>query len=85
MYYGRGRELKRLYEQIHDASLPPRRRLAADRTRAKIMDQLRDRRLMGLRERLIKATQAGDQLEQHRITAQMRDYLGEDRETGAYM
>jgi hypothetical protein len=80
--YGREGELYKLDRQRKDASLPKQRRQAADRAFKKIAAQLADKQLMAQRIRLIKAAQAGDELEQHKITRQMRDYLGEDQETG---
>lgn len=59
--YGRQTTLKRLKERRDDYSRHPFHRMQADRAIKKIIAQLRDRKLMRLRERLIKATIAGDQ------------------------
>lgn len=77
MNYGRERDLYDLHRQMHDTKLPMWRRKAANRTFVQIQDQLRDRRLMGLRESLLKANAANDKLYIWKITNQMKDYLKE--------
>lgn len=80
--HGREGELYKLDQQRKDILLSKDHRQAADRAFKKIASQLADRKLMDMRMRLIGAARAGDELEQHKITRQMRDYLGEDQETG---
>ena len=80
--YGRDGELAKLNRERQDVLLPMQRRRAADRAYRKIANQLRDKKLMGMRMRLVGAARAGDAREQHKIQMQMRDYLGEDKETG---
>lgn len=82
--HGRHGELTRLNRERNDITLPKHRRLAADKAHAKIVGQLRDKKLMSLRGRLIRASQGRDIIEVARITAQMKDYTKEDRETGHY-
>lgn len=58
--YGRLTTLNKLKERRDDAQRHPYRRMQADRAIKKIVAQLRDRKLMKLRERLIRATLYGD-------------------------
>ena len=80
--YGRTGELERLNNDRNDPKLPKFSRLQADKAHFKIVEQLKDKKLMRMRERLIYANQAGDMHEIDKIQKQMRDYTGEDRETG---
>lgn len=80
--YGRDGELAKLHRDRNNPDLPLITQRAAHKAYVKIASQLRDRPLMEMRLRLIKAASAGDEQEQRKITMQMRDYLGEDRETG---
>lgn len=79
---GRGGEMVRMNRERNDVRLPRWRRRDADKALYKIASQLKDKRLMRMRARLIKASQAGDEPEIIKITRCMRDYLGEDQETG---
>jgi hypothetical protein len=81
---GRHGELMRLNRERNDVTLPKHRRSAAAKAHAKITAQLKDKKLMALRERLIRAAQAGDPVAIAKITAMMKDYAHEDRETGHY-
>lgn len=74
--YGRMTTLKRLKAARDDYSRHPIRRMQADRALRKIMAQLRDRRLMRLRERLIKATKYGDQRAAWKIENEILAYEG---------
>lgn len=65
--YGRLTTLNRLQAARDDVSKHRFSRTQADKAIRKIVAQLRDRQLMRLRERLIKATQAGDHHEQWKI------------------
>lgn len=80
--YTRAGELAKLNRDRNNPDLPKFVRLQADRAHAKITEQLKDRKLNEFRERLIRATRAGDQKEARKIELQIRDYTGEDRETG---
>lgn len=82
--YGRDSELIKLNNTRNDPTKSNAVRLKADKTRQQILDQMRDKRLMGMRLRLIQASRAGDVIEMAKISAQMKDYLNEDRETGHY-
>lgn len=82
--HGRQGELKRYNQERNDFNLPARRRSAANKAHAKIAGQLKDKPLMALRHRLLAAGHAKDDYEIAKITAQMRAYLKEDRETGHY-
>lgn len=72
--FGRLTTLNYLKERRDDARRHPFRRLQADRNIRKIVNQLRDRRLMGLRVRLIKAQQYGDLHNVWMIENQLRAY-----------
>jgi hypothetical protein len=74
--------LKRHSRDRNNVNLSPSVRLAADKAYKKIVAQLNDKHLMSQRERLIRASQAGDARAIDRISKQMRDYLKQDLETG---
>lgn len=79
---GREGELAMLNRDRNNHELGPFTRMRADRAHARIVKQLKDKKLMAMRERLIKAAKAHDELEQHKIQLQMRAYTGESNETG---
>lgn len=81
---GRESDLHRLNRIRNDVTQPRYRRLSAAKAHAKIVAQLSDRQLMALRERLVRASMAKDLEAANRITRQIRDYEGADRETGDY-
>lgn len=78
--YGRLSTLNYLKERRDDARRHPYRRMQADRAMRKIVGQLRDRNLMKLRERLIRANAYGDSraifLIENQIRAYERDFAG---------
>lgn len=78
--YGREHDLEKLNRQRNDHHLGPKTRLGADRAHTKINRQLRDKYLMRLRSRLLKATIAGDHQAVGKIELLIRDHLGEARE-----
>lgn len=80
--YGRAGDLAKLNADRNNLHLPDIARLRADKAHAAIMEQLKDKKLMSMRERLINATRAGDQYEARRIELAMKAYRKEDRETG---
>lgn len=82
--HGRGGELTKLNTVRNDYTKPRFIRKQADEAHAKITTQLKDKTLMGLRDRLIKAARAGDAREQAKISQAMKAHTGEDRETGLY-
>lgn len=82
--YGREGQLENLNRVRNSPGKQKWVRRKADEAHTKIARQLKDRKLMAMRERLIKAARAGDALEQAKITQQMRAYEGQDRETGLY-
>lgn len=47
-------------------------------TYKKIQSQLHDKKLAGMRERLVKATKAEDKVEMWKITNQIKDYAKEE-------
>lgn len=80
--YGRAGDLAKLNADRNNTSLPKIVRQRADKAHGQIVEQLKDRELMGLRERLIRAAQAHDTEAQLKIQMQMREHTGESRETG---
>lgn len=80
--HGREGELTKLNSVRNNPDKPVFIRKQADEARTKIANQLKDKRLMGMRHRLIQAAQAGDAREQARIAQAMKAHSGEDRETG---
>lgn len=80
--YGRTSDLARLNRDRNNTHLPKVVRNRADKAHAKIVEQLKDRKLMGLRARLMKATKAGDMDVARKIEMEMRAYLKDDQETG---
>lgn len=80
--YGRAGELTRLNKDRNNPSLSRFQRKMADEAHSKIVEQMKDKRLMRMREQLIRATRAGDLEAANKIQLRMRDYLGESPETG---
>jgi hypothetical protein len=80
--YGRAGELVRLNKDRNDYTLSKIVRQRANEAYVKISHQLKDKKLMSLRLRLIRATKARDMTAAERIQLQMRDYLKQDMETG---
>lgn len=72
--YGRYTTLERLRKVRDDPLKHPFHRWQADQSIGRILRQLESRPLMRLRERLIKATRAGDYHESWKIELLMRDY-----------
>lgn len=77
--HGREKDLLRLNKQRNDPYLSHYVRRMADQAHVVIVSQLRDRTYLSLRERLIKATQAGDQVAIAKIELLIRDHQGEDK------
>lgn len=80
--YGRAGELKRLNNDRNNYSLPKFVRKQAAKAHAIITKQIKDKKLMRMRLRLIGAVKARDEHEIHKIEQLMRFYLRQDRETG---
>lgn len=78
--HGRLTTLNKLKKDRDDYTLHPFNRLQADKAMHKIIDQLNDKELMSMRERLIQATRAGDLKEVWKIENQMRDHEGKETE-----
>lgn len=74
--YGRLTTLNLLKQVRDDYTKHPFTRMQAARSIAKIKEQMRDKNLLQMRERLIKATQAGDQHEVWKIENQIKAYEG---------
>lgn len=72
--YGRKGTLKYLDKAISNSKLYEPTRQQAERAKENIIKQLKDKKLMEMRARLIRATRAGDQVAVDRIERQMRAY-----------
>jgi hypothetical protein len=73
------------HKKIRDDPRQPReRRYAADKAIQKILAQLKDKKLVGMREQLVGAHKAGDEKAIISVTKQIRAHNGEDPETGLY-
>jgi hypothetical protein len=75
--FGRQTTLNKLKSVRDDHTKPSFRRIQADQAMSKIIDQLKDKKLMALRESLIKATQAGDTHAAWKIENQIKAYEGQ--------
>jgi len=80
--YGRTGDLERLNKDRNDFSLSRFVRQRADMAHCEITNQLKDKKLMSLREQLIRAARSHDPEAEQRIQRQMRQHTGEDKETG---
>jgi hypothetical protein len=80
--YGRTGDLRKLDNDRKNMSLSKLLRGRANEAHHKVSSQLKDKKLMSLRLRLIGATKAGDLETSSRIQLQMRDHLKQDKETG---
>ncbi len=72
--HGRLTTLHKLKAVRDDPSKPKFSRLQADQSISRITKQLKDSGLMRMRERLIRASQAGDLTEVHKIENTMKAY-----------
>lgn len=72
--YGRLTTLNYLRQRRDDTSRTPQVRKRADRALRAIVAQLRDRKLMGLRMRLLQAARHQDQHAEWQLTNQIRAY-----------
>lgn len=75
--FGRLTTLQKLDKVRNDPHKHKYRRMQADRAIKRIVAQLHDRALMRLRERLIRATVAGDLTAVWKIENQIRAYEGQ--------
>lgn len=82
--YGFGSTLYKLKGDMDNETLTPNTRKAAAKAYYAILRKVKDTKLMAMRERLIRAAQSENRYEVARISAQMKDYAGEDKETGHY-
>lgn len=83
-YYGRASQLDKLKHDMTDYKLSYKSRHAAAKAFAKIVAQCNDSQLMELRQRLIRASQAGDRDAAGKYSYLIKRYLGEDAESGTY-
>jgi hypothetical protein len=74
--YGRLSTLNYLKERRDDGQRHPFRRMQADKAIRKIVAQLNDRKLMRLRERLLRAQRYGDLHAVWQIENEIRAYEG---------
>lgn len=80
--HGRAGELAKLNADRNNPVLTKFERSQADKAHRKITEQLKDKKLMSMRSRLIRAAQANDLVEQDKIARSMKAYQHEDQETG---
>lgn len=78
--YGRYTTLNDLKKRRDDTTKPYFIRERAARAMNEIIEQLKDKKLMALRERLIKAARAGDKHEEWKIANLMREHEGRETE-----
>lgn len=76
---GREVDLIRINNVLKDPTRSKLLKQIAMRTRSKIINQLKDRQLTRMRDRLMQASYANDEWEMWKITNQIKDYLGEER------
>lgn len=74
MDQGRYNDLLRLERLMNNPDKPRYVRRGADKARKNIINQLKDRKLQAMRDRLIKASQAHDEYQEWKIANQMRAY-----------
>lgn len=70
-------DLKRLEVIINDPAKPNEVRLRADRAKQRIIAQSKDRKLISMREELIRATRAHDEAEALKIEMRIKRYTKE--------
>lgn len=80
--YGRGEQLATLKQRYNDPTVPRFARKRAHMAYWRIVRQLKDRRLMGLRSQLIRASLAQDGAQVDKITRRIRAYEKQERESG---
>lgn len=78
--YGREYELARFHKTKNNPLKDRYRRMMADQAITVIDRQLRDKAYLRLRERLVRASIAGDQKAIAKVELLIRDHLGEARE-----
>ena len=80
--FGRDKDLSRLNQARNNFALNKLVRGQANKAYHAIATQLKDRKLMRLREQLIKANKAHDMQFAGKIEIQMRAYKAEEKENG---
>lgn len=75
----RKRDLIRLQAVIDNPNKPRHARRSADRTKRVIVQQLRDRRLVHLREQLVKAAKKYDEGNELKIANTIKNYLKQEQ------
>jgi hypothetical protein len=78
--YGRLTTLNKLKDMRDNPEIHPHHREGAAKAMERIKTQLKDKKLMKLRERLIKATIAGDLHESWKIENQIKAHEGKELE-----
>lgn len=79
MDIGRRKDLEQLDAVLSDMSKPYGVRQRAYRVKQAIIKQLQDKGLQELRNRLMKAAAANDEVEEWKISNQIKDYLREKK------
>lgn len=78
--FGRETTLYKLNRDRNNPKLSKIVRKRADEAMTKILKQLKDKKLMQMRTRLIAATRDGNQYEVWKIEQQMKEHEGRERE-----
>lgn len=73
------KDLAQLERLINDPSKSSVSRRGADKARKNIIEQIKDKKLQLMRERLIKASEASDERAEWKISNQIKDYMNEAR------
>lgn len=79
MDQGRYKDLARLQAVLDDPSKPMYAKRQANAAKQDILRQLKDKKLVALREQLIKAAQAFDEYGEWKIVNQIKDYMKKER------
>lgn len=76
---GRYHDLQRLQAVIDNPNKSKYARQAADKAKKDIIRQMKDKKLVHLRERLIRAAQALDEHEEWKIANEIKDYMKKEK------
>lgn len=76
---GRQVDLLRIDQRINDKNSPPMMVRGYQRTKAKVLKQLKDKKLAQLRERMMSASRHNDQWEMWKISCLIQDHTGQER------
>ena len=72
------RTIARINAELSDPSVPMSTKRKAHKLKTKLQEQMKDRKLSIMRERLTKAVSSNDKYETWKLTCQIKDYLKEE-------